>query len=167
MSEKIITLEAVYDNSDLMTDYFDHDSGLFEWFVTDMTGAKITEAKLRSALSKLPEWLRTFNWILQKGERYSMSDHPYHQLRADTNTGLTFLKNPQIEERKAVRFILSVSHKDIFLMNHKLETSIPQTLDEIHSELSSIEDKRRLRISPLTVSLGASIDYGKGICGNL
>lgn len=141
---KIIVLEAVYNNSDLMSDYFDSDHRLEEWYVCDLEGKAVTEAKLRRALQHLPKWLRQFNWsTYQKGENYSMSDHPHGQLRADEGTGLT-TKNA-LKETVSIRFILTVSYSDIFSWNHKLDDPIPETLEAFKTLIQQRDQETQRR----------------------
>ncbi len=78
-----VVLEAVYDNSDLMSDYFDRDHTLAKWGIGGEVSKPITEQKLRAFVSKLPAWLQAYDWTFRKGEKYSMSDDPYAQLRVE------------------------------------------------------------------------------------
>lgn len=130
MSEKItriISLEAVYNNSDLITDYFDGNARLKEWYVEDFNGKKITEAVLRKSLKQLPKWLQEQEWSYQKGEKYSMSDHPYGQLECGLfgewwkvqKASVTTVNS--IGDTVPVRFILTLGYLDLFTMNNKKE----------------------------------------------
>ena len=81
--EKVIVLEAVYDNSDSQSDYFDRNSRLKEWALEPLTGKVVTEKKLRDAVMKLPGGFPKLKWTFEKGEQYSMSDHPYGTLESE------------------------------------------------------------------------------------
>ena len=87
MSNRIVVLEAVYVESDILTDYFAKDTPYISWYVCEYPGNAVTEAKMRATMQRLPEWLRRYDWKWQIGENYSMSDHPSGQLRADGQTG--------------------------------------------------------------------------------
>jgi len=139
----IITLEAVYDNSDIMTDYFDSDHGIEEWYVCDLQGKVVTEGKLRRAVRLLPEWLQNFNWAFRKGEKYSMSDHPYGQLRVDSGTELRFPCSGGMRERSSpVRFILTACTRSIFEMNDRVDVPIPPTFEAMRA---FVEERIRIR----------------------
>jgi len=134
----IITLEAVYDNSDIMTDYFDRDHGIEEWYVCDLQGKVVTEAKLRRAVFRLPMWLRNFNWTYQRGEKYSMSDHPYGQLRVDSGTDLRFPCSGGFGGGTSpVGFILTSCTRRIFEMNDRVDNPIPQTFEAMKALIES------------------------------
>jgi len=140
----IITLEAVYDNSDLRSDYFDRDHGIEEWYVCDLPGKVVTESKLRRAVRLLPEWLQTFNWAFQKGEKYSMSDHPYGQLRADYECGLRF---PTTDGGSSfVRFIITACTRSIFEMNDRVDVPIPPTFEAMKAFVESKIREREERM---------------------
>ena len=126
LSEKkrIITIEAVYDNSDLITDYFDNNARLREWYVEDFNGKIVTESKLRKSISKLPKWLQDQTWTFQKGEKYSMSDHPYGQLECTTN----LVTENGISHTVAVRFIVTLGWLDLFQMNNSID-KLPELAD--------------------------------------
>lgn len=129
MYKQIVVLRAVYDDSDIQTDYFNRDRNLDEWFVAHLEGSRVTESKLRRALELLPSWLREFDWTFRKGEKYSMSDHYYGQLRVDKGVGLT-VKSSWGREA-SLGFILTVTSLRVFEMNRKIDTPIPQSLEEI------------------------------------
>jgi len=139
----IITLEAVYDNSDIRTDYFDSDHGIEEWYVCDIQGP-VTEAKLRRAVRLLSEWLQGFNWAFRKGEKYSMSDHSYGQLRVDSETNLCFPTGEGSTSK--VRFILTATFRDIFEMNDRVDNPIPQTLEAMKAFIESKIKEREERM---------------------
>lgn len=89
MSHPCITVQVVYDDSDPMTDYYAPDRPLYKWRVLELgERPRITEPLLRRALALLPAWLRAKEWTYRKGEKYSMSNHPYGQLRGETLEGL-------------------------------------------------------------------------------
>ena len=134
----VYVLRATFDDSDIMTDYFNRDRSLDEWFVAQFEGTRVTESKLRRALQQLPSWLREYDWTFQKGEKYSMSDVYYGQLRVDKGVGLT-VKNSWNRE-SSLGFILTVTSLRVFEMNRKIDIPIPQSIDEI-KEL--IERKQR------------------------
>lgn len=138
MGRKIIVLEAVYDNSDIMTDYFDRDHGYLEHFVAPLEGKVVTEAKLRQALRKLPQWLQGYEWKFRKGEKYSMSDHPHGQLRADNGVGIT-VKNQEGRQDCGLGFILGISYESVFTMNHSMTTPIPATREEFLTQVAGKE----------------------------
>lgn len=81
--QKVIVLEAVYDNSDSQTDYFDGNSRLKEWPLEPLVGKVVTEKKLRDAVARLPGGFPRLRWTFEKGEQYSMSDHPYGSLESE------------------------------------------------------------------------------------
>jgi len=139
---RIVVLEAVFDDSDIMTDYFHRDRPLKEWFVCELEGKVVTEAKLRKALTKLPAWLQAYKWTYQKPEKYSMSDHYYGQLRMDEGTGLTVSKPlTYSSETRGVGFILSTtSCVDTWKVNHDQNEPLPQSIEEIRR---FIEEKQR------------------------
>jgi len=141
LGDMIIVLEAVFDDSDIMTDYFHRDRGFQEWYICDLEGKMVTEAKLRKAWKQLPAWLKAFKWSFRKGEKYSMSDHYYGQLRADEGTGLEIKGEfTYSHDDKPVRFILTATHLETFKMNHSVEDPTPQTIQEMRQ---IIEGKQR------------------------
>ena len=148
MTERIVTLEAVYDNSDVMTDYFDGDSGIEEWYVMPID-KPITEQKLRMATRQpgFPQWLRDLPWTFRKGEKYSMSDHPYGQLRFDQGFDGVFIKGTSAGSghMSKVRLIVSSSSLSIFKMNSKAETKIPPTFDEFKAFIEGVNQEREQR----------------------
>jgi len=150
----IITLEAVYDNSDIMTDYFDRDHGIEEWYVCDLRGKVVTQNKLIRALCEVPDWLKPLGWAYRKGEKYSMSDHPYGQLRCDNDTGLTF-RNSQGEMKK-VRFIITASWREGFELNHKLNRTIPPTLEAMKAFIESKVKERDERLQKIKENVESS-----------
>jgi len=134
MSERkaIVVLEAVFDDSDIQTDYCHRDRPLETYFVCDLEGKMITEAKLRKALEKLPAWLQGLKWVYEKPEKYSMSDHYYGQLRADEGLGLTIRgEHTYGHYDQSVRFLLSTSTIGIFNMNHTIGKPIPKSIEEM------------------------------------
>ena len=137
----IIVLKAVFDDSDMMTDYFNSDRPFGEWYVCDLEGKRVTQGKLRKALKRLPEWLKAFKWTFRKGEKYSMSDHYYGQLRADEGTGLEIKGEFTYSHYdKPVRFILTATYLETFQMNDSVENPIPETFEEMKR---LIEEKQR------------------------
>jgi len=121
----MFVLVAVYDNSDIMTDYFQRDAPIGEWFVHPLAGKIVNEVKLRRILLSLPEWLQHYTWSYQKGEKYSMSDHPYGQLRVATD-----LRFPcSAGGTSPVLLILGVTWQDNFKMNYSLTDPIPESFD--------------------------------------
>jgi len=143
----IITLEAVYDNSDIMTDYFDSDHGIEEWYVCDLQGKVVTESKLRRAVRLLPEWLQNFNWAFRRGEKYSMSDHPYGQLRVDSGTELSFPCSRAFGgDSSPVRFILTACTRSIFEMNDRVDVPIPPTPEAMRAFIDSKIKEREERM---------------------
>jgi len=142
----IITLEAVYDNSDIRTDYFDSDHGIEEWYICDLPGKVVTKRKLIEALCKVPDWLKVLGyWGFRKGEKYSMSDHPYGQLRCDDDTGLAF-PDDSGSSRK-VRFIITACTREIFEMNDRVDVPIPPTFEAmkafVEERVREREEKQR------------------------
>lgn len=125
---RIVVLEAVFSNSDIRTDYFDSDHRLERWPVCPVEGKAVTEAKLRRALSKLPAWLRRLSWTYRKGEKYSMSDHYYGQLRVEA-IGVKTRNDWGYEA--GVGLILETSTVGIYTMNDRLDKPLPQSIDEI------------------------------------
>lgn len=81
--QKVIVLEAVYNNSDSQSDYFDRNATLKEWAIELLPGKVVTEAKLRDAVARLPGGFPQLKWTFEKGEQYSMSDHPYGTLESE------------------------------------------------------------------------------------
>jgi hypothetical protein len=130
----MFVLEAVYDNSDMMTDYFSPDAPIGEWFVHPLQGKVVNEAKLRRVLGALPEWLQSYNWTYRKGEKYSMSNHPYGELRVDS----TDLRFPcSAGGTSSVSFILGVTWQDNFKMNHSLTDPIPESFEAMKAFIDS------------------------------
>lgn len=138
---RIVILEAVFDDSDIQVDYFSRDRPLKEWFVCELEGKVVTEAKLRKALEKLPAWLQAFKWGYEKPEKYSMSDHYYGQLRMDEGTGLSVTKPlTYSSETRGVGFILSTHYSlESWKANYEIEP-LPQSIEEIRR---FIEEKQR------------------------
>jgi len=139
--EKCIVLEAVYNDSEPQVDYFHRDAHLKEWFVTRLEGKRVTEAKLRRALKLLPKWLQEYSWEWEKGEKYSMSDHYYGQLRMDRNTGIYVKKT--YGGKAHVRFLLrvtSLSKKDL-----ENPEPLPQSLEEIRRFVEERERRQELK----------------------
>ncbi len=141
MSDLIVVLEAVYDNSDIMTDYFARDTPYTSWYVCEYQGKAVTEAKMRAALRRLPEWLRRYDWKWQTGENYSMSDHPRGQLRADGQTGILVYAGSSNSGRE-LSFLLSTANESIFLMNNRKDALVPATLDEFKTLIVRKEEER-------------------------
>lgn len=141
--EKVIVLEAVYNNSDIQTDYFDRDARLKEWYVCDLEGKAVTEAKLRRALRQLPEWLQNLRWDFEKGEKYSMSDHYYGQLRMDENTGIPVKRLYGGESN--VRFLLRVTYLSTFEMNQRKDEPLPQSLEELRRYVENRQREREIK----------------------
>jgi len=139
----IIVLEVVYDGSDIMTDYWNPDAPIERWYVCEVQGKAVTEAKMRRALMKLPEWLQKLNWKYRKGEKYSMSDHPYGQLRVDEGTGMRFPCGGTMREGSSpVSYILDTTWEDIFKMNDKLENPIPPTPEAMKAFVEEVIRER-------------------------
>lgn len=126
----VVALEAVYDASDGMTDYFAPDTPWLRYFVGDYPRKVVNEATLRQFVSKLPLWLQRFNWTYQKGEKYSMSDHPYGQLRVDGQSGLVVPSTSGMNagRMKPLSFLLTTTTESGYLMNDKKEQTVPPTL---------------------------------------
>ena len=141
MSDLIVVVEAVYDNSDIMTDYFAKDTPYTSWYVCEYPGKAVTEAKMRAALRRLPGWLRRYDWKWQKGENYSMSDHPRGQLRADGQTGILVYAGSSNSGRE-ISFLLSTSSESTFLMNNRKDALVPATLDEFKTLIVGKEEER-------------------------
>ncbi|MGP8056940.1 MAG: hypothetical protein ACLP9K_04990 [Nitrososphaerales archaeon] len=141
MSNQIVVLEAVYDNSDIMTDYFAKDTPYTSWYVSEYPGKAVTEAKMRATLQRFPGWLQQYEWQWQRGENYSMSDHPRGQLRADGQTGILVYAGSSNSGRE-IGFLLSTTSESIFLMNNRKEAPIPATLDEFKALIVRKEEER-------------------------
>jgi len=141
LSNQIVVLEAVYDNSDIMTDYWARDTPYTTWYVCEYPGNAVTEAKMRAALQRLPGWLRRYDWKWQKGENYSMSDHSRGQLRADGQTGILVYAGSSNSGRE-ISLLLSTTSESIFLMNNRKEVPIPATLDEFKALIVRKEEER-------------------------
>ena len=139
--EKCIVLEAVYNDSEPQTDYFHRDARLKEWFIAKLEGKKVTEAKLRKALKTLPKWLQEYDWRWEKGEKYSMSDHYYGQLRMDRNTGVYVKKT--YGGKAHVRFLLKVSYISKDEMENPEQP--PQSLEEVRRFIEERERKQELK----------------------
>ncbi len=131
--QRVIVLRAVYDDSDLMTDYYHPDHSLEEWYVCDLKGKRVTESKLKKGLVKLPGWLQAFKWCYRRGEDYSMSDHPYGQLRADEGT--SFAYGNSWGDTRLVRFILTATSLGIYEMNSSKDKPIPKSREEFQKLL--------------------------------
>jgi len=142
--QRVIVLRAVYDDSDSMTDYYHPDHSLEEWYVCDLQGKRVTEPKLRKALVKLPGWLQAFKWYYRRGEDYSMSDHPYGQLRADEETGFAYENS--WGETRLVRFILTATSLKIYEMNNSLDKTMPESREEFQKLLDSKTIERQERM---------------------
>jgi len=139
----IIVLEIVYDNSDIRSDYFDSDHPIQRWYVCDVQGKVVCESKLRRAVMKLPDWLRNFNWTYRRGEKYSMSDHPYGQLRVDEGTGLRYPCSHGFDsDTSPVGFILTTTWRDHFEMNDRVDVPIPPTPEAMRA---FVEERIRIR----------------------
>jgi len=80
----IVVLEARYDNSDIQTDYFGYRT-LFERYICDLEGKKVTEKKLRKALRLLSAYYQRLSWKYIKPEKYTLSPHYYGSLEAISN----------------------------------------------------------------------------------
>ena len=139
---KVIVLEAVFDDSDLQTDYWAPDRTLERWYVCDLPGKIVTETKLRMAVAQLPTWLQALTWTFVKGEKYSMSHHYYGQLRAGQNFGL------EIEHlasypcgKRGIEFVLDITHLDTFTMNDTKDKPLPASPDEIQKLIDDKEAK--------------------------
>lgn len=143
---KIVILEAVYDDSDLMTDYFNRDAPVEKWFICDLPGKAVTEQGLRMALSQLPAYLQAMTWEYQKGEKYSMSDHYYGQLRMDKGLGVEVKGSGGAS---GVGLIISSYAASTFEMNHKYNKPIPKTLGELQVYITNWEDERKRRSEAL------------------
>lgn len=126
-AEQIITLEAVYDSSDLSSDYYSPDTPIKEWFVAEIGTKRVTEEVLRQAAKLLPLWLQQRDWSYRKGEKYSMSDHPYGQLRIDEGLGIRYFNHGK---PKNIALILSATTWSIFRMNHDEYEEIPCNAQE-------------------------------------
>jgi hypothetical protein len=146
MMADMIVLRAVFDDSDPMADYYHPDRAIFEWYVCDLEGKMVTEAKLRRALKKLPEWLQGLNWKYQKPAKYSMSNHYFGQLRADEGVGLT-VKGEHTYSHcdKPLRFILTACSKGIFTINNSLNQQIPQSKELLSQMLEAKQQVWSLR----------------------
>lgn len=130
-------LELSYDNSDGMSDYYDRFARLKNWVLWPMDGKKVTEKKLYTILEALPKWIHDLKWTLEKGEKYSMSDHPYHTLISEWLMDCGELK-VYGGGSSPTRFTLSVSHK----MNAALSTNIPPTKDQVKQIITKREQDR-------------------------
>lgn len=82
MSEykKYFVLRVLYNNSDMMTDYYEPRRTLKEWILWPMPGKIVTENKLRRLLKDLPPWLRALKWEYIKAARGSMCYPVYGSL---------------------------------------------------------------------------------------
>lgn len=152
-NSRMIVLKIAYDDSDLMTDYFSRDRPFEEYMLTPLDGKVITEAKLRQALKFLPEWIRNNDWKFQKGEKYSMSDHPYGQLRVDTGIGAT-IKSQSSGCEVGMCFIVTATYLSTFEMNHSVDKKIPESLDILKAQIKAkqeAEEKRREEMKPKIV----------------
>lgn len=141
----MVVLKAVFDDSDIMVDYFNSDRSMFSWFVCDLEG-RVTEGKLRKALKLLPNWLQAFEWTYRKGEVYSMSDHPYGQLRVDKGLRLTVKgEHTYSHSDRSLRFILTATFKSCFNMNNSITEPIPETKQRLSQMLEAKEQEWSLR----------------------
>lgn len=78
----IMVLHAVYDASDMMSDYWHPNMPLFSFYVGEMPGKRRTISKLRKALKRLPDWIQRLDWN---------DDKTYYDLR--------FLKSDRVGDR--------------------------------------------------------------------
>jgi len=144
---RIVVLEAVFDDSDIQTDYWAPDRTLERWFICTIQ-KPITEGKLRRALTILPQWLQAYTWKYRKGEKYSMSDHPYGQLRAQESTGLRVQKVASYGGDRAVEFLIDITWLEHFEMNDTVKP-LPESLDvikKIVEDKDRQEEERRKRV---------------------
>lgn len=139
--KKIVKLEAVYDNSDIMTDYFARDTPYEQWKICDLDGDRVTEQKLRDALKKCPQWIQALEWTFERGEKYSMSDHPYGQLRHDHSTGVE-IRNGYGGGDRPVTLLISISHLWNNAEKSDLDTSIPATIEELRAYIEGKQDRK-------------------------
>jgi len=63
---RVFILRLCYDNSDIMTDYYHPRASFMEWMICDFEGKRVTEAKLRRALNRCPEWIRGYAFKYKK-----------------------------------------------------------------------------------------------------
>ncbi len=156
MSNQIVVLEAIYDNSDITTDYFAKDTPHTSWYVCEYPSKAVTEPKMRAALQRLPEWLQQYDWKWQRGENYSMSDHPRGQLRADGQTGILVYAGSSNSGRE-ISFLLSTTGEGIFLMNNRKEVLVPATLDEFKTHIVRREEERLVNREGALSKIGSNI----------
>ncbi len=137
----IVVLEIVYDNSDIQTDYFDNDRTLDKWVICPLQGKITTEGKLRAALAQLPEWLQSLGWNYQKGEKYSMSNHPYGQLRSATWADLPGWKHTTYKvstEGSGLGFIIQPDWLE-HIGTYDKDAQVPQTLEAMRARVEYLD----------------------------
>jgi len=123
----VIEIDAVFDDTDIIIDYFAPDRPIERWFVCMLEGKVVTEGKLRSAVKLLPQWLQMYGWTYRPGEKYSMSDHPYGQLRAK-EVGVTWPEHLNSGNvRSKMDILMNTCRLSTFEMNDSIENPIPAT----------------------------------------
>lgn len=146
---KAIVLKIAYDDSDIMTDYFNRDRPFETYYLADLQGKVVTEAKLRACLKLLPEWIRNHEWGYQKGEKYSMSDHYYGQLRVDKGIGATIHSSSHYDVGMCL--IITVEYLSTFEMNNRKDHRPPESLEELKARIKAKQEaaeKRRQELKP-------------------
>ena len=132
---RTLNFEVVYDDSESQTDYYAPDRPLFRYpYEAIGERERVTEQLLRASLAKLPAWARGLPWAFKKGEKYSMSDHYYGQLRCDHGLegvpDWPFAYAGRGYQGRTLTYLVKVGYEDINCMNHA-DGAIPQSVEEL------------------------------------
>ena len=136
-----VTLEVVYDDSDSMTDYYAPDRTLWKWRLMDVgPRPRITEPLLRRALERLPGWLRSKSWTYRKGEKYSMSDHPYGQMRGEA-LGLewSYGYGGRSYQTKALALLIDTDSR----LGEEYDRPVPESFEAMRDFITALSEERK------------------------
>lgn len=65
-NQRTLALRAVYNNSDIQSDYYHPDAWFECWYIADMPGKRISERKLRNGAALLPSWIRDLGFEYER-----------------------------------------------------------------------------------------------------
>lgn len=119
-----IVLEALYNNSDSMTDYYEPRRTLRKWTLCPMPGKILTEKKLRRILDDLPGWLRRLKWEYLPAKRWSMTSQPYGALDSE---GVGLLVKTYYSGEAGIWMSLTMEHH----AEAELATDIPTRREDV------------------------------------
>ena len=130
--QKTVVLRAVYNDSDIMTDYFHPDAWFECWFIADMPGKRVSEKKLRTGAAALPSWIRDLGFEYER-------DYGRYRLRSG------FIPDAAMDVygggQRGVQFLVEISYSSSLNRANGYYKPIPET----HGAFMELVEARALK----------------------